>query len=230
MKSKKSKLRNFILTIGLIVLTIPAIGQVLLKPQTSSKSVANQNAIEKTFRLREGFESFQHIDIDLSALTKVNNVQASFFDNEIVVNETNKIVRNINNYSWFGQSSDFKNTIMLTVFNNDIQGIITKGAELFKIETYENEYILIKINQQELNKKDCGVIGQQFEENFSPSNNEKKVSNLNTQKSLESFSCKIRVLVLYTPNASANVSNMQGLAQLSVDQMFYFSDFRFFNR
>jgi hypothetical protein len=219
MKSKKSKLRNFILTIGLIVLTIPAIGQVLLKPQTSSKSVANQSAIEKTFRLREGFESFQHIDIDLSALTKVNNVQASFFDNEIVVNETNKIVRNINNYSWFGQSSDFKNTIMLTVFNNDIQGIITKGAELFKIETYENEYILIKINQQELNKKDCGVIGQQFEENFSPSNNEKKVSNLNTQKSLESFSCKIRVLVLYTPNASANVSNMQGLAQLSVDQM-----------
>ncbi len=107
---------------------------------------------------------------------------------------------------------------MLSVFDDDIQGILTKGDELYKIETFENEYILIKINQLELNKKDCGIVGQQIEENI-PSNNLKSENNLTTQKSLENFSCKIRVLVLYTPNASANVTNMQGLAQISVDQM-----------
>lgn len=218
MKTKKPKMRKFFLTVGLIVITIPVISQTLISHQTTSKRVVNQNAIEERYRTREGFESYQLVDIDLSALTKVNNIEASFFDSEIAVNETNKVVRNIKNYSWFGRSSDYKNSIMLSVFDDDIQGIITKGDELYKIETFDNEYLLIKINQHELNKKDCGVVGQQFEENL-PSNNLKQESNLSIQKSLESFSCKIRVLVLYTSNASANVSNMQGLAQLSVDQM-----------
>lgn len=218
MKTRKPQMRKILLTVGFIALTIPAISQTLLRPQTTSKRLVNQNAIEERYRAREGFESYQLVDIDLNALTKVNNIEASFFDSEIVVNETNKVVRNIKNYSWFGRSADFKNSIMLSVFDDDIQGILTKGDELYKIETFENEYILIKINQFELNKKDCGIIGQQIEENI-PSNNLKSENNLTTQKSLESFSCKIRILVLYTPNASANVTNMQGFAQFSVDQM-----------
>ncbi|NLE04640.1 MAG: hypothetical protein GX638_07550, partial [Crenarchaeota archaeon] len=206
------------LTTGLIVVAMPAISQTLLKPQKTGKRIENQSAIEERYRAREGFESYQLVDIDLNALTMVNNIEASFFETEIQVNETNKFVRNIKNYTWFGHSADFKNSIMLSVFNDDIQGIITKGDELYKIETFDNEYILIKINQFELNKKDCGIMGQQVEDNV-PSNNLKQEKNLTTQKSLESFSCKIRVLVMYTPNASANVSNMQALAQLSVDQM-----------
>ena len=218
MKTRKSKTRKILLSLGLIILAIPATCQILIKPQTTNKGSINQNAIEERFGTREGFESYQLIDLDLNAITKVNGIEASFFDSYIVINETNKFVRNIKNYSWFGQSADSKNSIMISVYNNDVQGVITKGDELYKIETIENEYILIKINQYELNKKDCGMLNDAIEESIKK-NSQKQDINFTNQKSLENFSCKIRILVLYTPNASANVSNMQALAQLSVDQM-----------
>ena len=135
MKTRKTQMRKILLTVGFVVLTIPAISQTLLRPQTTNKRLVNQNAIEDRYRAREGFESYQLVDIDLNALTKVDNIEASFFDSEIVVNETNKFVRNIKNYSWFGSSADFKNSIMLSVFNDDIQGVLTKGDELYKIES-----------------------------------------------------------------------------------------------
>ncbi len=94
MKTRKSQMRKILLTIGFIALTIPVISQTLLRPQTTSKRLVNQNTIEERYRAREGFESYQLVDIDLNALTKVNNIESSFFDSEIVVNETNKVVRN----------------------------------------------------------------------------------------------------------------------------------------
>lgn len=96
------------LTTGLIVVAMPAISQTLLKPQKTGKRIENQSAIEERYRAREGFESYQLVDIDLNALTMVNNIEASFFETEIQVNETNKFVRNIKNYTWFGHSADFK--------------------------------------------------------------------------------------------------------------------------
>ncbi|OFX45370.1 MAG: hypothetical protein A2046_06565 [Bacteroidetes bacterium GWA2_30_7] len=192
--------------------------QTLLKSQTSNKSLGSLTEIEKKFKSREGYESYQIIDLDLNALTKSKNIEAYCFDSKIVVNETNKFVRNIKNYSWFGRSDDYKNSIMISVNKNDVQGLITKDDELYKIETINNNYVLIKVNQYELNKKDCGVDNS-LDSEFLDFPSEKKKENNSFEKSAQNFSCKIRVLVMYTLNASANVSNMQGLAQLSIDQM-----------
>jgi hypothetical protein len=113
MKLRKSKIRKFFLVTGLVTTLTPAISQMLLKPQITNNKL-KKNMIEDRYGTRDGFESFQLIDIDLNSLTKSNRVEASFFDTKIIVIETNKFVRSIKNYSWFGRSTDLKSSIMIS--------------------------------------------------------------------------------------------------------------------
>ncbi|MFN5795672.1 MAG: M12 family metallo-peptidase [Bacteroidota bacterium] len=218
METRILKTTQLLTAFWFIILTTSSSGQILLKPTTEIKKFINQNEIEKKLIAREVFVSYNFIDIDLNVLTRENEISANFDNSEIRVKETHKFIRNIRNYSWFGRSADFKSSIMISVNNGDIQGMITKGSDLFKIETIENKFILIKINQSILNKKECGVLNDNSKDNFR-SNEQEQYNNSNRQKSVENFDCKIRVLVLYTPNASANVSNMTAWVQLCVDQM-----------
>lgn len=218
METKKLKTIHLLTTVFILMFTTNLSGQALLKPASEIKTFSNKNAIEKKLIAREGFVSYNFIDIDLNVLTSENEILANFDNSEIRVKETHKFIRNIRNYSWFGRSADFKNSLIISVNNGDIQGMITKGSELYKIETIEDKFILIKINQSLLNKIDCGLINDNNKATFS-TNEQEQNNNSNSHKSIENFDCKIRVLVLYTPNASANVSNMPAWIQLCVDQM-----------
>ena len=216
MKKKRIRIKRLGIVISLMIFSsLSTIAQVLIKPSLSKNKIDFE--WEEKIKHREGFESYQIIDLDLNALNQNKNIEAYCFDSKIIVHEKNKIVRSINNYSWFGSNDDNTSFINICVTGKDVQGFLTQKDKLYKIETVNGTYILLKLNQSQLNKKDCGVVNTVTDE--SNIKTKGSVKNNFLQKTGNNFSCKIRVLVLYTPAAFFQISNIQGHAQISVDQM-----------
>lgn len=212
-------MNRIILTIiSLLLLSSWAVGQNLIEPtgQKSSKNVAILNN-------RIAVVDYQNILIDLNVLQQ-KAVAISFFDLHSTVFKDKLEVRGQKNFSWFGSSEDKMTSVILTVLGDDIQGVITQNTEVYRIETVEDNYYITKIDQSRYPKEECFKVEHGKVDNnnsffSSDGHTEHGLTPLYKKISGEPFTCRLRLLVMYTPAARDAVSNIQATIQLAVDEM-----------
>jgi peptidyl-Asp metalloendopeptidase len=172
-------------------------------------------------------KSVEFIQFDFNKLKIGDSLILEFGDKNYMVIEEKLIIRNVNNFSWFGRNSENEGNIIISVLNDDIQGIITNGIEIYKIETISHkEYAIIKIDQSELQEKcyKLSNLGNTVKSISTTIPNldliqETNIENLQPLfKSVTTYECKIRILVMYTPAAEASVSNIKNTIQLAIDE------------
>ena len=200
-----------------ILLSHNVAAQFLIKPDNS------RNLSNKTIEIlnsRLAVVDYQPIKVNLDELNEDTNI-LSFFDITMRVRQQELEVRGFKNFSWFGKGDNILNSVILSVKGEDIQGIITFQTRTFRIETIEGQYFLTEINQNEYPREAC------FLENVDKTNmglNRRESNTFNSPKSNykisgEPFTCRLRILVLYTPAAREAASDIENTIQLSVNTM-----------
>jgi len=147
-----------------------------------------------------------------------------FGEKNIPINKVRLNARGINNFSFVGKDNK-GSQIVMSVLDDDIQGVIETLDGVFSIETLgKNDYAVIKIDQSKLREGCCGDIQEDINHSDIKNDNNHDLKNEDDNLSISpifrsstTYDCKIRVLVLYTPNAQSSVSNIKNNVLTAVD-------------
>ncbi len=179
-------------------------------------------------------KSVEFVNIDMSKIAASKELTMQFGDyNEYEVVKENVNVRNINSFGFFGKNKDGDGTVQLSFLDDDIQGTIHKGNQVYRIETVgPKEYAIVLLDESKFkpeveiplvkppsqpvpNSSSAGVATSSAANNaYTPGSTLSQSS----ATAMQSPSCKMRVLVLWTPAARVNTSNIQNLIYLAVDE------------
>lgn len=205
---------NIFITLLIFVSSITAWGQTLL--ETTGKTSQKVMEIETRIAVTD----YQQVNINLDIL-KEGHGRISFFGIDEIVYQTKFIVRSFKNFSWYGSNKDNTTSIILTVADKDIQGIVTHKLEVYRIETVGDSYYITKIDHNKYPSDECGNCSKNTYTNTETNNSFNNDSIINEQKLIsdEPYTCRLRLLVLYTPAAKNAVSNISNTIQLAVDEM-----------
>lgn len=223
---------NLILMKQIIWSIIFILSSMLLNAQTkavieTSNETFDKLIIDKTFEKRRAVVDYERINMNTEAVLNGKAI-LDFFGYQIPVYEQKLEVRGLKNYSWLAKDSNNRTFFILTVLEDDIQGVINTGTEMFRIETIDNKYFITKIDQSKYPDENCSNLKSYTNQNQAANNNLYSNNNGGGYKFIsgEPFTCRLRVLVLYTPNAIAtnnmpwasNPLNIQNTIQLAADQ------------
>ncbi|MFT6800893.1 MAG: hypothetical protein ACJA2N_000058 [Salibacteraceae bacterium] len=205
--------------ISFLVLTL----SVELGAQTTAISVienpviSNLSEIQERMSARTAVEEYLFVNIDVNSLQNETSVNFQFFDLDLIINRDKLDRRSETNYTWYGISEDRTATAVLTVIDNSVTGMISNSSGNYRIETFGSTMVLERINQSKYPKEDCSNFNDT--ESTTPSNY-KTEGDEPDPLDLPPNECKLRVLVMYTPQAQdAAGTNMEALAQQAVDEM-----------
>ena len=193
-----------------------------------SKQVSNKE--EKTneiLRKSETYTSVDFVEINLDKILEYEQFSLQLGERNISIRKERIDVRGINNYVFVGSNNE-GSRVLISVLDEDIQGVIETTKEIFTIETVgKKEYAIITVDHSKL-REGCENLPEGI--NLSDIDDEKnhdsiehghehEFENENSSpilKSATTYDCKIRVLVLYTPNAKSSVSNIKNTVLTAV--------------
>lgn len=192
-------------------------------------SIQVPNSAEKTneiLRRNVTYTSVDFVDINLDKILEYEDFSLQLGERKIPIRKERIDARGINNYVFVGSNNEGCR-ILISVLDNDIQGVIETDEDVFTIETIgKQQYALITVDYSQL-REACDDL---HEENDRSSFD--YVNSLNYDSDIESdddipsspilktaaaYDCKIRVLVLYTPNAQTMVSNIKNTILTAVE-------------
>ncbi len=164
------------------------------------------------------YTSVDFVGINLDRILESNDFSLQFEERDITLKKERIETRGVNNYVLVG-SNDEGSRILISVLDNDIQGVIETDEEVFTIETVdEKQYALITVDHSML-REACDYLEEEYERSsFEDANihhqdsaavNNEGISFSPILRTTSVYDCKIRVLVLYTPNAMTSVSNIK---------------------
>ena len=217
-------MKHYFLTFGfLIVFSTFIHGQdnkLIYSKQVSNRAEKSNEILRKS----ETYTSVDFVEINMDKILDYEQFTLQIKEKNIPVNKERIEVRGINNYVFAG-SNDKGNRVLISVLDDDIQGVIETTEDIFAIETVgRKEYAIIKVDHSKL-KEACENL---HEENSHLNIDDEKSHNHNSDvdgdditispilKSATAYDCKIRVIVLYTPNAQSSVSNIKNTALTAV--------------
>ena len=147
--------------------------------------------------------SIEYIDLNLSILNSTTNVQLTFDDQNYTVNNDSIVVRDTQDYSWFGTNANGDGYIIISVLGNDVQGIIRKGLETYELLTtsMNQRKVITKIEQSAFPEEYCVFDTEIEEEPFGG-----LYPNSSTLKKALNTGCPIRALIMFTPAAEADLT------------------------
>ena len=208
---------KWLLSALILILNLEIVAQTTVISKVNPASVPNFTDVQEKMRNRNYIEKSQFVKIDINRLQTEPIISIEIFEAIITLKRDKIEERETNNFTWFGNSEDKKVSAVFTVLKNDIQGQILTPTGLYAIETFENTSVIEKINQQKLPEEDCFSLdnysGEHKTEGEQSGENSK-------ERELINKDCKLRVLVMYTPDAEASSgANMYGHSQLCVDVM-----------
>jgi len=191
-----------------------------------SKQVSN--AVEKSneiLRKSETYTSVEFVEIYLEKILEYEQFTLQFKENNVSISKERIDVRGVNNYCFVGSNNE-GSRVLISVLDDDIQGVIETKKGVFAIETVgKKEYALITVDYSKL-REGCENIPEGInlsdidDENKHDSDIEHEHDEHNNTspilKSATTYDCKIRVLVLYTPNAKSSVSNIKNTVLTAV--------------
>ena len=189
-----------------------------------SKQVSNRaEKSSEILRKSTANVSVDFVEIDLEKILNYEQLTLQFGEKSISVNKVRLNVRGVNNFSFIGKN--YKGSqIVMSVLDDDIQGVIETIDGVFSIETVgKNDYAIIKIDQSKL-KEGCGDMQKDSSHSNIENDSNHDLGNEDDNSSIfpmlragTTYDCKIRVLVLYTPNAQSSVSNIKNTVLEAVD-------------
>ena len=213
------------LTLFLLMLfAVKANAQLLIKP---SKEVLTPR-IQAVLKTRKAVVQYEAITIDRAKLSD-SIVQFQFLNEPIITLKKRRVdERGSKSFSWFGKNADNSASIILTVLDDDIQGIITKLSSIYRIETIDGQYIVTKINQSLYPHESCSNDAKEsmnnpdnsVPKNVQPEDEFQKSSKRSSYplQTPGNFICKLRILIMYTGAAASSTSNITNTAQLAIDE------------
>ena len=184
-----------------------------------SKQLANRT--EKTneiLRKNKTYISVDFVDINLDKILEYEDFSLKLGERNIPIRKERIDARDINNYVFVGSNNE-GSRVLISVLDNDIQGVIETDGEVYTIETVgKQQYALITVDYSLL-REACDDL--HIEDNRS-SYDDVNIPNHNSDfesgdditsspilRTAAAYDCKIRVLVLYTPNARDSASNIK---------------------
>ena len=217
-------MRYYFLTFGFLIVCSSFIhGQdnKLIYSKQVSNSAERTNEI---LRKSETYTSVEFVEIDLEKILKYNQFTLQFKENNVSISKERIDVRGVNDYCFVGRDNEGDH-VLISVLDDDIQGVIETTKGVFTIETVgKKEYAIVKVDYSKL-REACENL---HEESSNSNSDEEKIHNRDSNidnndittspilKSATVNNCKIRVLVLYTPNAQSSVSNIKNTVLTAV--------------
>lgn len=196
------KLNLLTLTLFL-TLAISAQNDQLINTTIGGDLPQNQPAVNFLMQQR-GNESVEFIDLRLNILNDFNNFQLTFDNKNYNVTYTELEYRGPKNYSWIGDNTEGDGYIIVNVLGDDVQAIIRKGTESYRIlTTSTGAQVLIEIDQSQYPLEDCEVANPpQNQQAKLPA--ETKPQNKAYKTTLD-VGCPQTAIILYTPDAAIGI-------------------------
>ena len=212
-------MKKIMLIVNLIVMCVLANAQTH-KMIYSSNASKPSDSVNRLLDKSDANSSASLVNIDINKIKDSDELILEFSDLNYTVEKSKIQVRGINNFTFTGVNKDDDGSIIMSVLDGDIQGTITKGNEVFKIETLGKEYFVVKMDHSVLKEKCNELLENQYDNNHiheddAIKNDENDFSKL---RSVAIYDCKIRVLVLFTPAAASSVSNIKNTILLAIDE------------
>jgi len=203
----------------------------LIYPKQVSNTTEKSNEI---LQRSDAFVSVEFVEIDLEKILEFEQLILQFGKNNILINKERINVRGINSFCFMG-SNIKHNSILISVLDSDIQGVIETDNGIYAIETIgKNNYAIIEVDQSKLN--DCGGVLSEIDDELDDEMDYEEEDRSNTDhndidgdldydngsispilQSVITRDCKIRILVLYTPYAQTRVSNIKNTILTAIE-------------
>jgi hypothetical protein len=219
-------MRYYFLTFGFLIVCSTFIhgqdNKLIYTKQVSNSEEKTNEILQKS----EVYTSVEFVEIALEKILTYEQFTLQFKEKIVPICKERIDVRGINNYVFVGSNNE-GSRILISVLDEDIQGVIESEKEVFTIETVgENEYAIITVDHSKL-REGCENIPEGFtlleidneESHNSHIEHEHEDENENsspTHQSVVPYDCKVRVLVLYTPSAKSLVSNIKNTVLTAV--------------
>lgn len=167
----------------------------------------NESTIQNILSKNSSYKSVDFIKIDLPQIIEKEEYTITIHGEKYKIQRDSIDVRGINNFFFTGLGENIH--VMISVLGTDIQGVIETPKNVFTIETYEKtKYLLITVDYSML-VEDCNQIENEIIiDDTTQKNGDDEIIYKEDLKMYNDYECKIRVLVLYTPQAESSVSNI----------------------
>jgi hypothetical protein len=166
--------------------------------------------------------SVDFVKINLPIIKDVKQFALEFGERKLSVITERIDIRGDNNFSYIGRNKEDGSSIILSVLDKDVQGIIETGNGVYKIETINgNTYAIVKLDHSQL-KEGCEEDDEKHHSHSlgtdKPKDETASAFRSSASMAVLPSSCKIRVLVLYTPAAQSAVSNIVNAVNLAITE------------
>ncbi|MDR3013002.1 MAG: zinc-dependent metalloprotease [Chitinispirillales bacterium] len=176
----------------------------------SETGLRTTERVAEVLQRNRAYMSVDFVRIDLEKIRSFEQFTLQFEERNILINKERIDVRGANSF-WFVGGNNEGNRIYLSILDNDVQGVIETPTGIFSVVTTGNdEYAIVKVDQSKF--REAEPLSIDFEDVFDHEN-----ENITTSSTLRAHDCKIRVLVLYTPNAVSKVSNIKNTVSLAIN-------------
>ncbi len=194
--------------------------------RTTSDNLAGRSS--NYFNAKTWISELYVVDVDHKAL--LNEVIELEINGKSVSFPKEKLnVRGIKNFSWIGSTSNRENQIILVSLDDNLQGWISiGGTEQYMIDTDAGKYYIYRVDYSKIPADGCETSciheshnQDSFHEQLIPTNyaNPQLPTVPTKMITNEPFTCRLRLMVVYTPVAQEMSSDIVNLVQLSVDQL-----------
>ena len=187
----------------------------------NSKQISNSaERINEILLRNQTYTSVDFVDINLDKILEHEVFSLQLGERIIPIRKERIDTRGINNYVFVGSNNEGCR-VLISVLDDDIQGVIETDEEVFTIETIgKQQYALITVDHSLL-KEACDDLDRgSNRSSFDGGNIHNYISGIERDDDITSspifseaaaYDCKIRVLVLYTQNAlsSPSISNIK---------------------
>ena len=185
----------------------------------SSKQVSNsKEKASKILRKSDSYTSVEFVDINLDKILEFDKFELRIGERNIPIEKERIEARGINNYVFVGSNSNGCR-VLLSILGKDIQGVIETEEDVFTIETVgKKQYALLTVDYSKLREACDDIYEGDDHSSFEEANSHDNVSEPESNgdetdfpilNAVSEYECKIRVLVLYTPNAQSSVSDIK---------------------
>ena len=180
----------------------------------------NVEKSNEILRRNATYTSVDFVNIDLDKILEYEDFSLQLGERKIPIRKERIDARGVNSYVFVGSNSEGCR-VLISVLGNDIQGVIETEGEVFTIKTVgEQQYALMTLDYSQL-REACDDLHEEIDRSsFDDANRLNHDSDIERDddtisspilRTAAAYDCKIRVLVLYTPNAPSplSVSNIK---------------------
>ena len=184
-----------------------------------SKQVSNSvDRLNEILQKNEAYISVDFVDINLDKILEYEEFSLQIGERVIPIRKERIDVRGINNYVFVGSNNE-RCRVLISVLDDDIQGVLETDEDVFTIKTVgKQQYALVTVDNSLVREACDNLQVENDHSSFDDVNSPNPDSGIESNddiisspilKTAAAYDCKIRVLVLYTPYAQSMESNIK---------------------